>query len=363
MYFEGKTVLIISPENWGACKLSKHHYALTLANQGVEVFFLYVRDRVLAKNYKKHIGDNLVLIEFSPLMKGLNKLPEFISNLVYKIEVRRLEKLSGKHFDIIWSFNPYWCQNLKLFKSQRIIYHQADIHRSRILEFKTESRADIVLSTSKTMIESLTNKNKHFIGHGVSEKPFVVNNQEELRKGIKVGFVGNLNQKYIDYDTLFNIIRSNPNIYFYFYGPSLSSNLSVSINSQAKIDYLKKFPNVMIMGVIESELLLDEISKMDLFLICFKDQFRKETSNPHKVLEFLITGKVIVSSYLQDYEDCEDILLMSHTNQELPDLFRSTIVNLGKHNTPLLIEKRRETARKNSYENKIKQISSLFENV
>jgi energy-coupling factor transporter ATP-binding protein EcfA2 len=39
-FLKGKNILVISPEAWGKSKLSKHHYALTLAAIGNKVWFL-----------------------------------------------------------------------------------------------------------------------------------------------------------------------------------------------------------------------------------------------------------------------------------------------------------------------------------
>ena len=40
MQLTNKKILIISPQFWGKMLISKHHYAVELANRGNEVFFL-----------------------------------------------------------------------------------------------------------------------------------------------------------------------------------------------------------------------------------------------------------------------------------------------------------------------------------
>ena len=40
MQLTNKTILVISPQAWGQMYLSKHHYALTLAQLGNTVYFL-----------------------------------------------------------------------------------------------------------------------------------------------------------------------------------------------------------------------------------------------------------------------------------------------------------------------------------
>jgi hypothetical protein len=37
---KNKTILVISPNNWGTMHISKHHYAIELARLGNSVYFL-----------------------------------------------------------------------------------------------------------------------------------------------------------------------------------------------------------------------------------------------------------------------------------------------------------------------------------
>ncbi|GAB1397072.1 hypothetical protein MASR1M65_18510 [Saprospiraceae bacterium] len=44
MIFKNKTILIISQQEWGLMRISKHHYALELAKKGNKVFYLTAPD-------------------------------------------------------------------------------------------------------------------------------------------------------------------------------------------------------------------------------------------------------------------------------------------------------------------------------
>ncbi len=46
-----KTILIISPQEWGKMLLSKHHYALELAKAGNIFYFLNPPDKKAELNY------------------------------------------------------------------------------------------------------------------------------------------------------------------------------------------------------------------------------------------------------------------------------------------------------------------------
>ena len=64
--------------------------------------------------------------------------------------------------------------------------------------------------------------------------------------------------------------------------------------------------NVFLYGVIKSNLIFKFISDMDLFLICYdikKDQ--SKGTNYHKIMEYLSTGKVVVSNNVSAYSERE----------------------------------------------------------
>ena len=106
---------------------------------------------------------------------------------------------------------------------------------------------------------------------------------------------------------------------------------------------------------------------MDILIICYdidKDQSRG--TNYHKVMEYLSTGKVIVSNNITTYVNEPDLVHMAgerRNNFELPAIFKETVLNLAFYNRPDMIEKRKQFARKNTYEKQLDSINSEIESV
>jgi hypothetical protein len=103
MKLEGKNILIVSPEAWGNNYVSKHHYAISLAKRGNNIYFLNPPTKQIFS--KKEVLTNLWVFDFKPKYRGLGRLPAFISAMLTKWEFNRLEILISVKIDIIWNFD------------------------------------------------------------------------------------------------------------------------------------------------------------------------------------------------------------------------------------------------------------------
>lgn len=84
-------------------------------------------------------------------------------------------------------------------------------------------------------------------------------------------------------------------------------------------------------GMLTPNQLALELRRMDLFFICYevtKDQ--SKGTNYHKVMEYLVYSKPIVTNFVSSYTYLADRIFMPETieNTELPNLFESTLQRL-----------------------------------
>ena len=80
MKLENKVIWILSPNRWGKMKVSKHHYALTLAARNNIVYFieppsLESSGMVIQPSTE---SKNLFIVSYRPVFRGKNFLPKFI---------------------------------------------------------------------------------------------------------------------------------------------------------------------------------------------------------------------------------------------------------------------------------------------
>ena len=375
-----KTILIVSPQAWGKMLVSKHHYAIELAKRGNTVFFLNPPDQ--SNHHREYpivimssgVHANLFLIEhalFFPYLLKFRALPVF--HWLMQFHIKKVLRKIDHPIDIVWSFDIGNLYPLKYFGSKPFrIFHPVDepLYKSAI---DAAEGAQVIFSVTHEILEKYTlySAPKHFINHGVAEE-FIPAEARTCQKNspVRVGFSGNLLRTDIDREVLLQIVEENKNCIFEFWGSYRLGQTNIGGGEDAAtvefINTLKQLKNVILHGVVNTHNLATSIRNMDAFLICYdvlKDQ--SKGTNYHKVMEFLATGKVIVSNNITTFKDQPELVQMvkerTHNNS-LPELFLNVIRNLTVYNAPDLQELRINFARENTYEKQIRRIESLLEN-
>ena len=81
-------------------------------------------------------------------------------------------------------------------------------------------------------------------------------------------------------------------------------------------------------------------------------------------MAYLYSGKLIVSTYIHEYATgYDDIILMSNKNNEIVQLVSSAVERLSYFNSPELRNKRTSIAIENSYDNQLKKIERIIDNL
>ena len=333
MEFKNKTILLISPESWGRSFVSKHHYAETLVELENEVFFLNVPGQKF--NLRK-IESGVNIVDYKPLFRGVGRMPAFLSAFLTLIEFKTLEKRSGVRFDVVWNFDSSRLFNLKWFpKGVFKICHLVDLNQN-IQRPLLASTSDLCLGTNNYIVTELKkfNPKAYKIGHAYREP------KEEVRCDMvlpgknreKALYVGNLSMKYIDWDILLTSAETHRHIDFVFVGPDGRSNLSQTINKeeQSKIE-LRNLPNVYFCDPVKAREIPDLLKKADYLLIAYQEKYHKDQAAPHKMLEYLASGKTIVATYTEEFDDekWKPQLRMSKKNNQFMEFFQKSSLNVN----------------------------------
>lgn len=359
--------------------ISKHHYAVELAKLGNAVYFLNSPEK--SKDFKPGeiriettSYDNLYVIKhrlFYPYILK-HKTPA-LHQFLLRYHIRNIFQKVDKAVDIVWSFDVSNTISLKAFPAFCFKIFMPVDEPTMPEGAAGAEKADVLFSVTNEILDKY--KNHHlpamFVNHGVSEL-FINEHPDSQREGkIQVGISGNFLRPDIDWHTLFKIIDVNKDVIFNFYGAfdksdsNLSDNRVVETNQQKK--ELQAFGNVVLYGVVNSMTLANSLKLMDCFLICYdisKDQ--SGGTNYHKVLEYMATGKVIVSNNISTYANEAGLVQMSveRNNRKLPELFFDVINNLQKYNSTENQKTRIEYARKHTYKENIRKMERFInENV
>jgi hypothetical protein len=334
-----------------------------LSKKGNKVYFLNPPGKV---NSLTDIHKDLWVVNYKPSFRGLRILPGYMSGFLVKKEIEKLEKWINVKFDIIWNFDSSRFFNLSQIKNKLKIAHIVDWSENfnRKLLSKT---SDIGFCTSRFLEEDMKKYNPHTfnIGHGYSTSDYKLN-EEELdqlndKYKIKVGYVGNLSIRYIDWKLIYILLTENPAIGFYFIGPEGKSNLSGNFIIDPHYKKVKECENAIFLGEIQSKKIPAFLKCFDILLLIYKDYISVfQLANPHKMLEYLGSGKVIVSTYTEEYKDNNGLIEMIEENKYLQKKFMEVLNNLNYYNSDNLKMKRIQYALQETYCEKIKRIEELL---
>lgn len=362
MQLVNKKILLISPESWGQNFVSKHHYAKELANRGNAVFFL---NRPSTSFQSENIEQNLTIVDYKPRFRGLGKLPNKISAYLIKKEIETLESLLGVTFDVIWNFDSSRFFNLVSLTDKLKICHIVDLSEDfqRDLLAKT---SDVCFCTSDFIAEELKpfNDKVYKIHHGykIPDKKFEIEEGFDSTK-VQVGYVGNLSRSCIDWELIFEVISKFPMVQFNFIGSVTISNLSGQGLEEERLLFLKEKKNVTLLGEKESSLIPSYLDCFDVLLCAYKlnsQQDIRQHSNLHKLMEYIGSGKVTVSTFVDEYKDKRDLLEMVDERTSFIDKFGQVIQTMNVYNSVDKQLSRKTFVSENSYEKQFGKIEKII---
>ncbi len=362
-----KRILLISPQPWNGLQLSKHHYAESMAARGNLVFFLEPLTKkwsssIITKKCNHH-PDIFIITAGSLFPYNFRFHLPLVFQLFLRILVHRIKKRFGP-FDIVWDFDcNHLFHSFSAWNASLHIMHPMDAGST----MPPAKKADFIFSPSPEILHTLQAKNcpSFIIPHGLCPEfeelgrmQLLQNTNQTDSKGIHVGYYGNICHHAIDKKIFCAIIRQNPEITFHLVG---NHETQTDSNAGYFIQFLKSQPNVILYGVQNKHWLCQHAIGMHLFLACYKKSKEYAGDNSHKILEYLATGKPVISNNLTFYKN-KKLLIMPEEDQCecFPNLFRRSIQNLKFYNSPKFRKKRILFALQHTYSSNLEKIEHLI---
>lgn len=355
MKLSRRNILLISPESLDHVFVSKHHYAIHLGNRENKVYFLNPpcnSNEIIKTEYR-----NVWEVNYKGFPRGLRLFPSFLQKYYTNKVFQQLQKLCNVEFDIVWSFdNSVFYDFSALPKSVFSISHIVDLNQN-FQTAKAATTANICICTTQYIKDTLLRYNKKVwkINHGYTFEVLKDKFQlPTLHKKIKVGYAGNLDITYIDWHLLLSVIKSNSDVQFYFAGPLKSHDIKQLLRDCENVNYIGKLNSNELVGFYE---------EMDLLILIYKaDEYKEQLANPHKMMEYLGSGKMIVATYTQEYVELskKGLFLMSNGNSKFPQLFKAALQSLEYWNNKKKRIARQNYAEANTYERQIDKIEQYL---
>lgn len=349
-YFIGKKILIISPEAWTFLFVSKHHYAIELAKNNT-VYFVGPPGQESSVKPSGYL--NLSIISYTPFVKGLRYMPSWMQRLFMRRKYTQLEKLAGVTFDCVWSFDNSVFFDFSFLPDRVLkISHIVDLAQ----DFNTApaaATASFCLGVSPGIVDKLKQYNPHtfLIPHGVM-LPSVMDTPVKLpgTHPVKAVYAGNLDSQFLDKPALFSLMNLYPTVDFIYLG-------------SGGADW-PRLENAHYPGKVPYEKLVGYLKEADVLIMVYDTKrFQDQLSNSHKLLSYLASGKTIISSWLTDYADRQDMVNMVKQNEELPALFGDVVTHLSDCNSEQNQQRRRAYALANTYTHRVAEIETIIARV
>lgn len=355
MKLNGKHILLISPEPWEGLHMSKHHLSQGLVKRGNSVVFL---DPPSNAPLQVESMDGIHVVRYSHWLRGINHMPRAIHLWYYTRLIRRIEALVGKPFDIIWNFDTSRMQWFPNGLGYRIL-HLADyniLHQGMGLV----RTADVVLTTGQVVKDHLEQRmgvEVHNVGHALDER-WMRDSDNLHMNGTSapksVVYAGQLALHYHDWDGWLDIAEAHPELSFTFIGPYDSDLPEPAFHS------LRSLPHVTFTGLMKKDALVPKLREADILLFGFRSAtVAKERANPHKVLEYLSTGNIIVGSWTMEYASMPDLFCMAPQGAPLLPTFNDALARFSTLNSSKERLRRMEFARQRSIPQLIDRIEAL----
>ena len=351
------TILIISPEPWDGHSVSKHHYAQELARRGHQVVFYGPPEEVGCLKLKP-VADNvgrLQVLHAPKVAPGLRFAPGPVRRFLEARWLRAVENVVNSRIDVVWNFENSRFFDMRFAGDRLKLYHQVDLSQNfhPTLAAKT---ADFVFCTSRSIRDRLRQirPDTCVIHHGVQEDLFdpASEAQQLPENSTNCVYAGNMSMEFIDRDTIQRCIKAFPNVLFHFFG------------GFAKDDpfqgELAAWKNVRLHGKVVSQRILPILANADILLVAYQKSHFADQSNPHKMMEYMMSGKVIVATYTSEYERTNDLMAMCPPDGDYVEMLGEVIRNVDGWNTPELMAKRKAFAADNTYSRQLDRIVKVL---
>lgn len=353
-------MLIISPEPWEANQVSKHHYARTLAQRGHRVFFVDPPGPSgHAITIEKAVGEEgqIHIVRGPRVAPGLRFMPRPLRRALERRWLESLEQMAGVRIHIVWLFENSRFYDMSFAGDRLKIYHQVDLNQDRHVAAAAAS-ADIAFAVSQIILDQIARHaaNAHKIPHGVlGIESGVKGDWPQIRPGrVAAACVGNLDIAYLDARICREVVCGSPEVDFHFIGSYSEAG--------ALHQSLRAMPNAFFPGRLPSKELPAVLKNVDVTMIVYDTiHHRDQVANPHKLMEYLASGKVTVATFMDEYQSLADgLIVMVDKPEDYPSAFRAVIADLDHWNSPELRAARIAYALDNTYDRQIDRISSAL---
>ncbi|MFN3404741.1 MAG: glycosyltransferase [Cytophagaceae bacterium] len=250
--------------------------------------------------------------------------------------------LAGDFNEIL---NLYYCYD-EIKGDQWYNFHGPEIEREYI------EKTDAVITTSEGLYRSKSplHPNCFVVKNGVDFELFNAAATLEVKSPHKprvVGYTGSIDQRF-DIQTMTYVIERLPEIEFRFIGRQANESAVMALGA---------FSNVKLFGSMKPYQIPEAVSQIDAGVIPYIKNELTKGVYPLKINEYLAAGKPVVMSDFAHLPEFNEVVRMAANKEQFLNSLKEELYSDNKEK----INKRIEFARKNSWKNRVEELSGIID--
>jgi glycosyltransferase involved in cell wall biosynthesis len=387
----GYNLIYFGPEKWDGLWRNRHQLMSRFAKKNkvlyVEPRYKLKRTRAkwrkgelklknfftdLYRNRITPINTNLLIYHsplFAPISNRfpLSKLTEYFWKTILKRTVFKM----GFHNSIVWVSRPSMINLLGELNEKMVIYHVVDEYQAysgkvgqrenqkNNLERLMLGKADLVIVVSKKLYETKKpfNQNTHLIPNAVDYFAYAeaLDSDKQIfidvgsLAGPKIGYSGLIAAK-LNLKLLGDMATTHPEWSIILLGAVDDRHSSEELN------LLKKIKNIHFIDKKNISEVPYYIKELDVCIAPYKINEHSQNISPLKLYDYLATGKPIVCTDFPAARMFEDVIYIANSEHQ----FTSLVEKALRENDNDLSTKRRYIASRNTWDDRVNQISMLM---
>ncbi len=268
---------------------------------------------------------------------------------------------------LIWYYSPMdaaW--SLGHFANRGVVYDSMDelsqftgapktlvANEARLMEY-----SDVVFAGGYELYLKKKDRhpNVHFFGCGVEYEHFALAQDPVTAVPPDIDFMGRpilgwfgVIDERVDYGLIGEVARKRPDWSIAMVGPVVKVDPNL----------LPHFPNLFYLGQRDYQVLPNYCKAFDICIMPFANNASTQYINPTKALEYMATGKPIISTPVKDVvRQYADLLTITSNNS--PEEFVKAAEQIFQNSNPGRIAAGIEKARQNSWENTVATMQNLI---
>jgi glycosyltransferase involved in cell wall biosynthesis len=280
-----------------------------------------------------------------------------INSLIFRSFVQGLLKKRKFSPDVLWFYLPDFPDLATDYPQALTVYDCVDDHAAypglrssafvRKLEEQLAETSNVIFATTDELAERLgkSNKNVHCIPNGVDWDHFGAKEYTEMKGQSeiphpRVGYLGAIHH-WFDLELIKYLLEAMPEIHLILAGPS----------QRADVNALSSHPRLHLLGRVGVEQAPSCIESWDVCLIPFIPNELTLNISPLKFFEYCSRGKPTVSIPIQQLKSFEQLCYLYHDPESCVACIQKALNESSE-----LKEKRRDLARKHSWEGKLQEM-------